>query len=61
MTNEEAVKELEAIRSAISFVYAFTIDEKREAIDLAIKALGNGIPEVEPAEFLRKAANHEDH
>ena len=54
MTNEEAVKHLKEVRSAISFVYTFTIDEKREAIDLAIKALGNGIPEVEPADFLKK-------
>lgn len=39
MTNEEAIKELENIKGAVSAVYAFTVDEKKEAIDMAIKAL----------------------
>ena len=39
MTHEQAVKELEKIKGAISAVYTFTVEEKKEAIDLAIKAL----------------------
>ena len=39
MTNEEAIKELENIKGAVSAVYAFTVEEKKEAIEIAIKAL----------------------
>lgn len=39
MTNEEAVKELEAIKPALDNVFSFSMDKKAEAIDMAIKTL----------------------
>lgn len=53
MTNEEAIKHLEFLKIAALW-NAKPLNVNTEAIDLAIKALGNGIPEVEPAEFLKK-------
>ena len=39
MTYEEAIKELENIKGAISAVYTFTVEEKKEAVNMAIEAL----------------------
>ena len=39
MTYEEAIKELENLKGAISAVYTFTVEEKKEAVNMAIEAL----------------------
>lgn len=39
MTDEEAIKELEAIKPALDSVFTFSVKKKTEAIDMAIKAL----------------------
>ena len=42
MTDEEAIKELQEIKAAIDNVFTFSADRKRDALDLATKALEHG-------------------
>lgn len=39
MTNENAIKEIEEIKSVIDSVFTFSVEAKKEALELAIESL----------------------